>query len=327
MGKQIKSFFEDIDNSILDTPKQLAIEYLNFVFDNKDSCLHDRNNTYFVTSDDSQLSDITKRCFLLSDRLSLSCKSDKSIRYAVDYSGYPYKDRIGYFAFENDFESLGIWIKNVKDLLITEKLYYYPNIYKYVFNHEGEMKEENADIITDIMDVTTGIKQSRVFSRYQDCYSDLLLNNDLVMQLEIPIVDNVSMGDFINIIFDNPDSIEQFRRFFANEIRGINFKSKGEIKELSKEIQNRAVMLGKQNKTIEYKLLKKAAFLLPIGTIKIILYIIKPEIAEMFMATPYGTLGCEFSELLRSGLNARKEKKELKKDDVYFLWLLNKSQQ
>ncbi len=45
MGKQIKSFFEDIDNSILETPKQLAIEYLNFVFDNKDSCLHDRNNT------------------------------------------------------------------------------------------------------------------------------------------------------------------------------------------------------------------------------------------------------------------------------------------
>lgn len=58
------NFFKDIDGFVMNNPTVLAKEYLKYILDNPICLEHDKSNSFFVTKDNNNLGEITKKCFL-----------------------------------------------------------------------------------------------------------------------------------------------------------------------------------------------------------------------------------------------------------------------
>lgn len=319
-NNQIKIFFSDIDSSIYNNPTKLAQEYLYFLITkNKQNLIKD-SNSIFITIDDNNLSNITKRCFLISDGLSLSCKSSKSIRIGVDYTTNP-EQAIGYYAFNNNLYKLGQWIKKSKSLLIEGKLAYFPNTYKHEFNVDSfkngyfDMDVKPLTDFTNISDVL--IKNHKITSITNNPTNKFI---EPVLTLDIPVVDTTDLEDFSNIILESQEAIDSFQNHLKSSILSIDRTSKDEIEKLSYDLKLQLKDINNRyNKVISQYHISNAISCIGLATA--MLFIVSPDISELIKVGMGTGITCGLIPFLKSTGNFFIEK-DMSDSPNYFLWIL-----
>lgn len=319
MNKKIQYFFNEIDNAVYNNPPELAKQYLTFILENSNDALKNSTNSIYITKDDNDLSYITKRCFLISDGLTLSCKSRKSIRFNVDYSTENDGYSTGYYSFNNNLNKLGIWIQQSRSLLIDGKLSYYPNTYAYTYDDKGYMSMKNVKTLTDLTNVSDSmISSHKLTTISSDCNN---INFEPVLALDIPIIDSIDLESFCNISLDNAESLNNFQTFLKHRLLSIDTITQSEIEKLSLELKLQLNDIKSNYKNTIYKY-HMNTLIGGISTVTALLFLIAPDISSLIQGAIGVSSTCGLLSFLKSSANYFIEKNSLKNKNCYFLWVI-----
>lgn len=322
MKNKIAYFFNNIDNAIYNNPIKLAQEYLYFLITNYKETMLDNSNAIFITLDDNNLADITKRCFLISDGLSLSCKSSKSIRIGVNYSNST-KYATGYYTFNNNLFKLGTWIQKSRSLLISGKLAYFPNTYKYQYpiTEIGDffVQPQNVTTITNFTSITDVIIKNRKITSISNNPTNKYIKPTLL--LNMPIIETIDLEDFCNITLNSLEPIAFFQDYLRHSLLSIDSNSQKELERLSLELNLQLKDISRRYQRIisQYHMTTAIGC---IGIITAMLFIISPNISELVKTAVGAGSTYGLIPFLKTLQNCTIEKMELSNSPCYFLWIL-----
>ena len=328
MGQEIKmkNFFNNISKEIYESPEKLASEFLYYLMNNfSHNISNDYNNAnVIIVNNEDSLEYITKRCILISEQLFISnnpCLTPKKIYKNIADNLVAYE----YFSYNNNLSSLGNWIQNSRSLLINGMVTYVPNGYikyydcdsygSYTYGSKYNEYINNVSITNEILS-----SSKKIITMSKNSTFNYI---EPVLSLNIPVLDNIQMEDFSNITLENLEELQNFQAYLKHELLSIDNKNKTALEELSLNLQLQINDIKhKFNNTI-YKYRINSA----IGGIAIVtavLFCINPNISEIIKVASGIGSGYGLIDFLRSNQEYFIANENLKNNNCYFLWLLQK---
>lgn len=325
MNENIKHFFNDIDQSILNTPVELAKSFLYYIMSNNLSCSNAIDSNISILSDDESLDFITKRSLLISDNLLLSNKSIKHVRIYSDHSLSDSERVTSYHTRNNNLYALGVWLKNVRSLLINGNITYIPCSYKVTFERGG--LDWTFRSTKKRFNINSNLHNNIIQSKKLICSSSEITSSYLkpVLSLEIPIIDDVDLETFSNITLDNLDSAKRFQNYLKLSILDTNANDLSDrmLAKISLDIQSQLDdMQHMYQKTIDrYRL---SSTISCVSTITAVLLCINANIPEVIKIVSGISSGCGLVPFLQSNIERFSLTDSLKDNKCYYLWVLQK---
>lgn len=144
-----------------------------------------------------------------------------------------------------------------------------------------------------------------------------------VLTLEIPVLDSIDMENFSNIALNNIEEMKSFQTYLKYSLLSINCKDDNQLQKLSLELQMQLNDIKRNyNKTIYRYRINSAIGC--IAMVTAILFCITPNISEVIkIASGIGS-GYGLLDLLQSNQEYFTLNENLKSNNCYFLWLLQK---
>lgn len=324
MNNNIKKFFNDIDKSIFDNPTELAKHFLYHSIHCKPNEIDTKDSNIAILSDDNSLNYITKRALLISSNLLLSNKSATPTNIHIDRSasasGYIYK----YYTFNNDLNALGIWLQQARSLIINGNITYIPHSYGYCYDCDGAgnyLYGGYTETLTTLDDLPKHIiKSKKLITTTHNLHSLFL---EPVLNIQIPIIDDVDLETFSNITLDNLDAACNFQTYLQSTILEMNDLSAKNCAKVSTELQLQLNDIQRlYNKTINKYMVNSAVGC--VTTITAVLLCCTPNISEAIKIAAGVSSTCGLIPFLQSNIERFTLNDSLKDNNCYYLWVLQK---
>jgi hypothetical protein len=342
VDNKIIKFYKDIDYTKLQ-PKQIALAYIKHFINDSNSYSNiniemplNSINNISVISQDNSLSFLTKRLPLISDKTVISQYTEKPQLIADVYDN-SLKTNIYYnktcYVHCPNFEELGLWLKNCKTLFINGDLFYYPNI---IITDEWDDPLENYNISIESW------KNKFIETATSPLFDFLIKNNKIIefsdipslkskyvysiLNIELPIIDNVDLETFSKLTTEEKNGVNQFRDLLRQKFIDLKENEKSEFSASGLQKIALEINSGVRQLNTEYEILKRKRIF---------------QVTEAFIATTTAVLLAVnvsmfgfVEKIIGSGggllfiLKALEEYiykgKETRESPYYYLWLLSK---
>jgi hypothetical protein len=222
-GSLMTKFFMEQNSNTASGEEDVAKSFIGFIFKNdhyfrKISEYKNKSRFWNVAllSENASLSFLTKRSLLLSDTTLLGHSNEPNIVYDISYdtgSGKLVYTDTYYLSNCPDLSELGTWLTACQPLLESGEAFYYPKTAEQYHQEDwspgGELREEifNTDHIFDALITSRKVVELGELSSHT---KNLI---HMITEIEIPVIDNVSIENFTKITCDEHESFEIFRDF------------------------------------------------------------------------------------------------------------------
>lgn len=318
-----QDFFEKSDlekGSVID--KQIALDLLSLrlfqAYDIGVANFNDANLYIINTNDDIDL--LTKKSIFLPVSPTISFQNDKSIVQIDHQQGYDIETgetcEYQFFCHLPNREKSSDWFWSVQPLLKSGIIQYIPNIVI-----DEELSNGRRKIIDQKYTIKT--KEYTVSSK-QDYLRKLGINS---MQIDIPYINDIPLSLLSEISYDETDSFNRFKSFFAKNINSIDFSKTKEIVDFELSLKEEADRIGRnilseQNK-IERKHIMNFIGTMTAIAITLIIFDDQQKLIECIMGL--GSMGCGLKKFISDSSDYLIQKANLKNNDCWYLWLIKNS--
>lgn len=324
MNSDIINFYNNIDSSTFNNPLALAKEFLLYSSTHPNACTTNANTHFCISADDNSLDFITKRLFLISDHIVLTNNSNSAQLIYTDYSkvddGYAYS----YYTYNNNLHDLGVWLQKVRKLLIEGYITYIPNSYRYLYDCDAlgnKMYSGGIQQLTGSYIIQEAIDKSKKMITFSE--KKYLPYISPVLEIEVPIIDEVDLEHFASIALENIDELKYFQDFLKFSILNAGDLSQNNLQKIALEIQLQLNDIKRAyRKTLDR--LKICSIAGGITTITAILFCIFPSISEVIKIVSGVGSGFGLLSFLQSNIDYFTSKSTLKDNNCYFLWALQR---
>lgn len=198
------------------------------------------------------------------------------------------------------------WFQESLPLLQNGLLKYYPNVFYEEINSSGH----------------TLIKYDHFSASRLTWDTNYNINNyvNKILTLEIPYFYDVPLEKYIDVVFENRDSLNTFRRYFDKEIVNVDLCQRNELIDFEYELNRQVSSITNLYKSECLKLIKG----LTIGTLSTITAVMLAfSSADKLIEAIIGASGAAgLIPALTNFIDFNISKMRLKSKDLYFLWLL-----
>lgn len=318
-----QNFFKkrDLDKwSNLD--KKIALDLLSVelfrAYDTGVTNFNDVNLFLINTNDD--IDSLTKKSIFLPVSPTISFQNNKSI-VQIDHQ-YGYDIETGesgeyqFFCHLPNHKKSSDWFWSVKPLLKAGLIQYIPNIVVDKVLNDGTRK---------IIDQKYTIKTKEYTLSPKQYYLKNLGIKSL--QIDIPFINDIPLSLLSQISYDETDSFNRFKTFFAKNINSIDFNKTKEIVDfefsLKEEVNkiNRNI-LNEKNK-IERKHIMNFIGTTSAIAITLMIFDDQQKLIECIMGL--SSMGCGLKKFISDSTSYLVQKSNFENNDCWYLWLIKNS--
>jgi len=350
-AKFMQKFYKECDEA--DEPESLAMSFAKYCKDTifrgalpiglstgvtLSPALKQLKNVSMLNAN-SSMEFITKRTLLISETSILTHSEGDQRQFDFFFSeghasGWS-DDELTYYLKCSDLESVGIWLKACKPLLVSGKIFYMPNIivnqireldYPGVFSRTEYVQKPLQDYVLNVAKdnkklIQEGTSKEIETFRFQPKAVSKFIHP--LMETEIPFIDNVGLETFSKISVDETEALDSFRSYLRTKFIDLEAaegseQQERELTKISFEIQDGIKKLQSDFKSLS----RKTAFQATGATIALTTAILVAVNANMFGKIPelLGVSGGVFG-VAKMFNDFFGEKSDLKESPYYYLWL------
>ena len=226
------------------------------------------------------------------------------------------------FCFCPDLHELGRWLQVGRPLLIEGNLFYSPH-----FDYEGPVDEKRRPLVSSFTSLRDALIVNR---RVLDRLSKKSLKAGLVkpiLQLELPILEQVDLSTFAKITVDENELLANFRTFLHRQLLGIDASRgsngyKADLDKLSLDIADAVRRLDSETQKMSLKGWFQATGAVVATCTALLIALDQPTLASFASVGGGGGALWLVTKAMEEILSRQRDLKDL---PVFYMWLLSKS--